>query len=246
MVQENILQNLKQIEERIARAAERSGRQRADVKLIVVSKAQPAEKIKAAYLAGARYFGENYPEETAGKIGYFSDNFDIEWHMIGHLQSRKAKIVAESFHMLQSLDSLHTAEKLNRILAESSRTLPCLIEINIGGEESKGGLNYSKDEQIDAIREFIKGMKPFECLSIEGLMTMPPLWEEPDKSRPYFSRLRNLKDVLEKDFPEISWRELSMGTSGDFETAIEEGSTMVRIGSAILGERVYPKKQTER
>ncbi len=241
MIQETIKKNLELVEERINRALDKSGRKRDEVKLIVVSKAQPVEKITAAYRCGIRLFGENYPEETAGKMSHLTGMNDIEWHMIGHLQSRKAKIVAASFHVLHSLDAIRTAEKLEPLLKENDRTLPVLIEIDTGGEESKSGLDYISGSDASTVEVFIESMGGFPHLEIIGLMTMPPLWENPEKTRPYFRRLRLLLEKLAKKFPSISWQELSMGTSGDFETAIEEGSTMIRLGQAVLGERDYSK-----
>ncbi|MHC1784820.1 MAG: YggS family pyridoxal phosphate-dependent enzyme [Anaerolineaceae bacterium] len=242
MIQETIQHNLDQVEEKILGALAKKGRKREEIKLIVVSKAQPLEKMLAAYDCGVRLFGENYPEETAGKIENFANLKDIEWHMIGHLQSRKARIVAASFHMLHSLDGLHTAEKLENLLAEKDRILPVLIEINTGGEESKSGLDYHEGIESPAIYEFVAQLKYFKHLAVHGLMTMPPLWNDPERSRPYFKNLRLLREDLAKEFPDMDWQELSMGTSGDFETAIEEGSTMIRIGHAILGERSYNKQ----
>jgi pyridoxal phosphate enzyme (YggS family) len=241
MNQETIQHNLDQVEKRISQALANNGRKREDLKLIVVSKAQPVEKMLAAYECGVRFFGENYPEETAGKMDHFTGLKDIEWHMIGHLQSRKAKIVVDSFHMLHSLDSLHTAEKLENLLAQKDRTLPVLIEINTGGEESKSGLDFHEGTELSDIHEFVAQMRNFKHLMVKGLMTMPPLWDDAKRSRPYFKNLRLLRENLEKKFPDMNWQELSMGTSGDFEIAIEEGSTMIRIGHAILGERSYNK-----
>jgi pyridoxal phosphate enzyme (YggS family) len=239
MIQDTIKQNLEKVEEKIAQAVGKSGRRRGDVRLIVVSKGQSVEKMEAAYQCGARYFGENYPEETAQKIPLLTGFTDVEWHMIGHLQSRKAKLVVDAFHMLHSLDSLHTAEKLERLLAEKGRVLPVLIEVNTGGEESKSGLTFTEIEKTGVLYPFIEALQAFPHLVVHGLMTMPPLWEDPEKTRPYFARLRMLRDDLAGRYPGLNWKELSMGTSADYEAAISEGSTMVRVGSAILGERVY-------
>lgn len=242
-IQENIRDNLSRVEEKILRALNKCDRQRSDVSLIVVSKAQPVEKIIAAYQCGIRNFGENYPEETAEKMAQIIGKNDIVWHMIGHLQSRKARIVAASFHVLHSLDAVRTAEKLEPLLAEIDKNLPVLIEINTGGEESKSGLDYRAGAGEAAIELFVDSMKNYPHLEIKGLMTMPPLWEQPEKARPYFQRLRLLMENLKEKFPSVSWQELSMGTSGDFETAIEEGATMIRIGQAVLGDRAYSNRQ---
>jgi pyridoxal phosphate enzyme (YggS family) len=242
-IQKNIKDNLNRVEEKILRSLDKCGRTRNDVKVLVVSKAQPVEKIIAAYECGVRDFGENYPEETAEKMAQIPGENDIVWHMIGHLQSRKARIVAASFHMLHSLDAIRTAEKLEPLLAEYDRILPVLIEINTGGEESKSGLDYRSGAGEAEIEEFVETLRKFPHIEIKGLMTMPPLWEQPEKARPYFQELRLLMESLKKKFPELSWQELSMGTSGDFETAIEEGATMIRIGQAVLGERNYSNRQ---
>lgn len=237
--EEIIKRNFEIVEEKIFRALDKCGRKRTDLKLIVVSKGQAIEKMMAAYKYGARFFGENYPEETVKKIAELSDWADIEWHMIGHLQSRKAKIVTDSFSMLHSLDSLHTAEKLERLLTENGRVLPVLIELNISGETSKNGILYSENGEPTALYDFIEKIMEYKHLRIDGLMTMPPLLEEPNEIRPYFCRLKIILESLKKRFPSNQWNDLSMGTSLDFEVAIEEGSTMIRVGSALLGERNY-------
>jgi pyridoxal phosphate enzyme (YggS family) len=232
-----IQKNLERVLWEIDRAAAASGRRGDDVRLLVVTKGQPVEKILAAYSAGARRFGENYPEETLSKIEATRDRADIEWHMIGHLQSRKTRIVAQHFTMLHSLDSLSLAQKLERALAEIGRVLPVLIEVNVGGEESKDGYPAWDRAQWDGMLPEFSAILALEHLAVRGLMTMPPYWEDAEQTRPYFQRMRALRDDLRQQFPAGKWDELSMGTSVDYSVAIQEGATYVRVGTAIVGSR---------
>jgi hypothetical protein len=232
-----IARNYERVRDEIARAARDSGRPAESVRLLVVTKAQPAGKIRAAYQAGARFFGENYPEETLTKLPELADLAGAEWHMIGHLQSRKAKIVADHFHLLQSLDSFGLAEKLNRLLGERGRVLPVLLEVNVSGEESKFGLPAWDEARWDALLSVIEQICSLGHLRIHGLMTMPPLYADPEQTRPYFQKNRRLRDYLAARFPLQSWQEISMGTSADFRVAVEEGATIVRVGTAVMGQR---------
>jgi pyridoxal phosphate enzyme (YggS family) len=230
-------QNLNAVRAKIADAAISVCRDPAGVKLVVVSKSQPVEIIRAAYAAGARCFGENYPQEAEEKIIGLRDLPDIEWHMIGHLQSRKASIVASHFHQIHSIDSLSLAVKLNRILEQQGKILPALLEINVGGEESKAGWQVDSARNKNAFLLDLDQVIRLPNLKICGLMTMPPLFDQPELSRPGFQSLRHLRDDLVQQYPAISWKELSMGTSTDFEVAVQEGATMVRVGRAVLGPR---------
>jgi PLP dependent protein len=234
-----IKQNLDGVLERIYRASARAGRDPSEVKLVTVTKAQPVEVIRAAMVAGAAILGENYPEETAQKIP-FLDRPAGGWHMIGHLQSRKVGLVIDHFDMLQSLDSLRLAEKLDRRLAESGRVLPVLLEINVGGEESKIGWQMQEEARWPDVLAEIEQILVLPNLAVRGLMTMPPYSEDPEAARPYFVRLRKLSEWLASQFPQAEFGDLSMGTSVDFETAVEEGATYVRVGESILGPR--PKR----
>lgn len=236
----NIRQNMEAITERIQRAAQSAGRRGEDVRLVVVTKAQPIQVVHAAVTAGARILGENYPEETLPKIEAIGDAADVAWHMIGHLQSRKAGLVAEHFDMLHSLDSLRLAEKLERQLAQKDRILPVLLEMNVSGEESKFGFQGWNEARWDLLFPEIEALLALRHLSLCGLMTMPPLYDDPDQTRPFFNRLRRLAEFLGSHFGKEYFRELSMGTSTDFEAAVREGATYVRIGTAIVGQR--PKK----
>jgi PLP dependent protein len=232
-----IEQRLNQINQKIEKAAASSGRSADEISLLVVSKSQPVEVIEAAISAGVRRFGENYPEETLSKIVELHTQAEIEWHMIGHLQRRKARMVADHFHMLHSLDSFQLAEKLERILAESGKSMPVLLEFNVGGEESKFGWPAWDKNKWEALLPELSKILAMGHLHVSGLMTMPPLSENIEESRPYFKKLRSLKDFLSSAFPEAKFSELSMGTSVDFEVAIQEGATMIRVGRAILGDR---------
>jgi PLP dependent protein len=236
-VVESIRANIDAIQERIEQAAIASGRESTEVRLIVVTKAQPLEITRAAILAGASILGENYPEEALPKMEALRDRMPVDWHMIGHLQSRKARIVAEHFDMLHSLDSVKLAAKLERLLEEIGRTLPVLLEVNVGEEDSKFGWAASDKAKWEELIPIVDEIRRFQHLHISGLMTMPPLFDEPEKSRPYFQRLHSLRAYLRNQFPDLAFKELSMGTSVDFEAAITEGATFVRIGQAIVGPR---------
>ncbi len=232
-----IRENYFRILEQIHQAAARSGRDPSQIRLIVVSKGQPIEAIRAVVEAGARALGENYPEEALPKIEALRD-YTLEWHMIGHLQSRKAKLVAQYFDWFQALDSLRLAQKLERMLAEQGRRLPVLLEFNVGGEESKSGWRAENpDSWAELLPEIEQILVTCSHLDIQGIMTMPPLTENADQARRYFAHSRRLRDFLAQAFPRASWHEISMGTSADFPLAIEEGATIVRVGQAILGPR---------
>lgn len=232
-----IRKNIMEVEERIRSAAQAAGRDPTDVQLVVVTKAQPITVIRAAVAAGARILGENYPEEAIEKIQAVSGPDAPEWHMIGHLQSRKAAIVADRFSMLESLDSLKLAERMERLLAERERILPVLLEFNVGGEESKFGWPASDPQRWSELLPEIERILALPHLRVQGLMTMPPWNADPEQSRPYFSRLRELADFLGVRFGSQHFRHLSMGTSVDFEVAVQEGATLVRIGTSIVGPR---------
>jgi PLP dependent protein len=232
-----ITSNLSAIHDRVARAAQRPRRNANDVALMAVSKTQPAAKIIEAYEAGQRLFGENRVQEFSEKAGALASLPGVEFHMIGHLQSNKAPKAAEVFHAVDSLDSAKLAERLNDAAGKLGKTLDVLIEINVGGEEAKSGIAPDSSE----LERILASAPTWTNLRIRGLMTVPPFTEDPEGARPYFRQLRELRDRLaERNFPAVSLYELSMGMSNDFEVAIEEGSTCVRIGTAIFGERPKP------
>ena len=201
---------------------------------MAVCKTFPPEVICEAYHAGQRLFGENKVQEFAEKARSLSDLKDAEFHMIGHLQSNKATKAVELFHAVDSLDSAKLAARLNAAAEAQGKVLPVLIELNIGGEEAKSGVAPDSPE----LEQILQKAPEWPHLHIRGLMTVPPYTEDPEGARPYFRKLRELRDKLAaRDYPNVSFGELSMGMSHDFEVAIEEGSTCVRIGTAIFGER---------
>jgi pyridoxal phosphate enzyme (YggS family) len=240
-IRENYLKTLNQI----ADAAHKGNRNPNEVRLVVVTKFQPLKVVQAAIDAGVQILGENYPEEGVRKIQSLSGKSGVEWHMIGHVQSRKARLVVEHFALLHSLDSLKLARRLNRFAEERDHILPVLLEFNVGSEETKFGWKVSDKSQWDAFLPEIGALLDLPNLRVHGLMTMPPLGTEPEDSRRFFQRLRQLRDQLAAHFPNTDWRELSMGTSADFGVAVAEGATLVRVGTAILGARSY-KSDAER
>ena len=226
-----------QVRERIDAAARKAGRSPDAVRLVVVTKTHPLETVRAALEAGIRDLGENYAEEAVEKIQAVGAMDGLCWHMIGHVQSRKADLVAQNFNFMHSLDSLKLANRLERFAAEAGRTLPVLLECNVGGEESKFGYPAFEPAQWAALCAEARQIVQLPHLEIRGLMTMPPLYDDAEKTRPFFQKLRGLRDYLLKQVPQGKWEELSMGTSADFAAAVEEGATLVRVGTAILGAR---------
>ncbi len=230
----SIAENIVGLRQRIATAARRAGRNPADVTLMGVSKTFPVESIREAYAAGLRVFGENRVQEFAAKATALRDLHGVEWHLIGHLQTNKAAKAAELFDAVDSVDSVRTAEKLNASAEGAGKTLSVLIEINVGGEAAKSGVAPDSDE----LEQILVGAPLWENLKIHGLMTVPPYTEDPEGSRLFFRRLRQIRDsVARRDLPNIEMEVLSMGMSHDYEVAIEEGATCVRVGTAIFGER---------
>jgi PLP dependent protein len=230
----SISENIVTVRERVARAARRTGRSREEIALMAVSKTQPPERIREAYAAGLRVFGENRVQEFAGKIESLQDLPDAQWHLIGHLQTNKAAKAAEFFCAVDSVDSLKLAEKLDAAARSLGKKLDLLVEINVGGETAKSGVAPDSP----ALEELLIAAPRLEALAFRGLMTVPPFTEDPEGARPYFRRLRELRDTIAgRGLPAVKFDQLSMGMSHDFEIAIEEGSTCVRVGTAIFGER---------
>ena len=214
-------------------AARRAGRDPAGIELMAVTKTVPLERIREAYEAGQRLFGENRVQDFAAKAGSLQLPGSA-WHMIGHLQSNKAKKAVELFAAVDSVDSLSLAEKLNAAAEASGKRLPVLIEINVGGEAAKSGLAPDSPQ----LQELLLAAQRLGALDLGGLMTVPPYTEDPEGSRPYFRQLRGLRDrIAARRLPGLSLEVLSMGMSHDFEVAIEEGATRVRVGTAIFGSR---------
>jgi pyridoxal phosphate enzyme (YggS family) len=230
----SISENVAAVRERIAAAARRAGRNPDDVALMAVSKTQPPERVREAFDAGQRLFGENRVQEFATKAAALLDLHDAEWHMIGHLQTNKAANTAELFRAVDSVDSLKLAEKLNTAARALSRKLSVLIEINVGGETAKSGVPPDSGE----LEYLLLAVPRLDALMFRGLMTVPPFTDDPEGARPYFRKLRELRDTIAaRKLPAVAMDELSMGMSHDFEIAIEEGSTCVRVGTAIFGTR---------
>ncbi len=233
----SISSNLTDIRDRIDAAAHRAGRNPDDIALMAVCKTFSADAILEAYAAGQRLFGENRVQEFAEKFPRVANLRDAKFHMIGHLQSNKTAKAAEIFHAVDSIDSAKLAQRLDETAQKLGKTLDVLIEINVGGEEAKSGLAPNSPE-IDAI---VTQAPKWTNLRVRGLMTVPPFTEDPEGARPYFRRLRDLRDRLAaRNLPAVTLDALSMGMSHDFEVAIEEGSTCVRIGTAIFGTRPKP------
>ncbi len=224
--------NLQQIRQRIEEAAQRSGRDPADITLVAVSKAQPIEKIPAAYGTGQRVFGENYVQEMLGKQDELEAT-DIQWHYIGRLQSNKIRQIIGRVHLIHSIDRVKLAREVGKRSRQAGLVTDILIQINVGEETTKGGITPDNAE------EEIEQILAVEGARVTGLMAVPPFLD-PESVRPYFVQLRELRDRLVARLGH-PLPHLSMGMSGDFETAIEEGATLVRVGSSIFGARVYPR-----
>jgi pyridoxal phosphate enzyme (YggS family) len=242
-----IRENVARVQERMEAACRRAGRRLEEVRLVAVTKTVEPGRIREAYEAGLRHFGENRVQEAQGKQAALSD-LAVTWHLIGHLQTNKAKAAHEIFNWVHSVDSLRIAEKLDQVVkratnpsaeqaagdpeATESLPLPVLIEVNLGGEATKTGIEESAALELAGRIGQLKG------LDLRGLMLVPPYFEEPEKSRPYFSRLRELTKVINSaSLPGVRMDELSMGMSHDFEVALEEGATLIRVGTAIFGRR---------
>ncbi len=228
----SIADNLAQVRQRIAEAARRANRRPEEVALMAVTKTFPPETIREAYAAGQRLFGENRVQEFAENVPALANLPGIEFHLIGHLQSNKAAKAAQIFAGIDSVDSLHLAGKLNA--AAAAKRLPVLIEINVGGEAAKSGASPGSPE----LEALLSAAPRLEHLEFRGLMSIPPFTEDREAGRPYFRALRQLRDqIASRRLPAVGMDVLSMGMSHDFEIAIEEGSTCVRVGTAIFGER---------
>ena len=227
--------NLAAVHARVAAACARVGRDAADVRLLPVSKTKPETSLRLAYAAGCREFGENKPQEAYGKWQAMADLADLRWSVIGHLQTNKAKLVARCASEFQALDSLRVAEALERRLQAEGRALDVFVQVNTSGEPSKYGL------PPDDVALFLRQLPAFAALRVRGLMTLALLSAEAARVRQCFVRLRELRDRLRQQAPDgIGLDQLSMGMSGDFEIAIEEGATVVRVGQAIFGARATP------
>jgi PLP dependent protein len=224
--------NLNSIRQRIQAACDRAQRDPNSVRLLAVSKTHPPETVNAAAALGLVLFGENRVQEAKAKIPQCPGR--LRWHLVGHLQTNKSRDAVELFEMIESADSLYLASEINKRADQSAKTMPVLLEVNVAGEASKSGY---KPEQLLAD---LKAINDLPRLEIHGLMTVPPWTPEPDKARPHFRRLRELKERCEQILG-APLGHLSMGMSGDFEVAIEEGATIIRVGTALFGERPRPQ-----
>jgi hypothetical protein len=226
-IMDEIREGVAAVRRRIEVAAERSGRKASAVTLVAVSKTMPVETVREAIAAGAAILGENRVQEARDKIAALSGA--AEWHLIGHLQTNKAKLAVSLFDRIHSLDSIRLAQEMERHAAEAGRRVRCLVQVNVGGEDQKNGA--SEDE----IRPLLEAAGRLSHIRVEGLMAIPPFLSDPEAVRPYFRRLRVLRDTLAREG--FSLPDLSMGMTNDFEVAIEEGATLVRVGTAIFGPR---------
>lgn len=226
-----IAENIKRVQERIEKAALRAGRDSEEIRLVAVAKGFAAERVVEAARCGIDNFGENYAQEFREKHDLVQKAFDkkINWHFIGRLQRNKVKYLFERTELIHSLDNLSVAEEINKRAEKLDINVPALIEVSLAGEEGKGGIKPEK------LEEFLLDLRRFSHVDLKGLMTMPPFFDNPEMARPYFGKLKELRDKLKQRFPNL--KELSMGMSGDYEVAIEEGATIVRIGTAIFGAR---------
>ena len=227
-----VAENLAEVEKKVCEACERAGRSREEVTLIAVSKTKPVSMIEELLPGGMRDFGENKVQELCEKYEVLPK--DIRWHLIGHLQRNKVKYIADKAYLIHSVDSLRLAEAISEEGVKKGVTVPILIEVNVAGEESKFGVTPEETESL--VREIAK----LPSIQINGLMTIAPYVEDPEENRVHFSRLRQLSvDIREKNIDNVSMNVLSMGMTGDYQVAIEEGATMVRVGTGIFGERNY-------
>ena len=233
----SISENIAAVREQIAAAAARVRRRPEDVTLMVVSKTVEPERIREAYANGLRVFGENRVQEFEKKASALADLKEAEWHLIGHLQSNKAGKAAELFQGVDTVDSLHLAEKLNEAARQMGKVLPVLIEIKVSDEASKAGIPVGSPE----LESLLSGAATLDHIQVRGLMTVPPFTEDPEGARVFFRLLRDCRDqIAARKLPRIEMDVLSMGMSHDFEVAIEEGSNCVRVGTAIFGARPKP------
>jgi pyridoxal phosphate enzyme (YggS family) len=237
MLNSSVFDNFQRVLDRIETATISVHQNQDRVRLIVVTKGHPLEIVQEVIAAGAKHLGENYVEEALAKIASVENAGDLKWHMIGHVQSRKARRVCEHFDWVQTIDSLRLATRLDRFAGEMGKRVPILLECNVSGEETKFGWIAWNELEWEELAEEIEPILEMRNLEVCGLMTMAPFFPDAEQARPYFTRLRKLRDFLNARFPQSNWAELSMGMSGDYEVAIQEGATIVRIGTAILGER---------
>lgn len=227
-----INENLLEVRSNISKACKRAGRNVDDITLIAVSKTKPVEDIQIAYDSGERNFGENKVQEIDAKYPVLSD--DIKWHLIGHLQTNKVKYIIDKVTLIHSVDSVHLAEQIEKESAKRSIDMDILIQVNVANEDTKFGLTV--EETVNTIKEISK----FSHVHIKGLMTIAPFTDNAEDNRIYFRKLKSLaEDIAKMNISNVEMKELSMGMTGDYEVAIEEGATLIRVGTAIFGNRIY-------
>ncbi len=236
MMNDEIASRYQHVQEKIASAARSAGRSFNDIQMVVVTKGHNPKEIETLYNLGVRHIGENRVEEALTKQEILRDIPDLHWHMIGHLQSRKAKLVGGRFSMLHSLDRVKLARRLETALLNAGVILPVLLQFNVSGEDTKSGWEATDEDQWPKLLPEIENILQFPHLQVKGLMTMAPYSDLPEDSRPHFVKLRRLRDFLSSQFPDHTWDQLSMGMSGDYQVAVEEGATLLRVGTAIMGE----------
>jgi len=236
-----IRENLGKVQDQIQSAAAQAGRSPEEIQLLVVTKKHPVETLQALIDLGVRDLGESYAQEgLAKKEALRANGIDLQnlkWHMVGHVQSRKANIVVQHFDWLHSLDSLKLAQRLNRSAQEQGSLLPVLLQVNIAGESTKFGFPAQEGNAWPQLFSTVEDLAQFKHLKIQGLMNMAPIVATANEARPHFARTRKLRDLLAANFADLEWNHLSMGMSADFEAAILEGATIIRVGSKILGPR---------
>lgn len=229
-----IEENIKHVEDNIAKACERANRDRSEVTLICVSKTKPASMVEEAYKTGQRNFGENKVQEINDKYPILPD--DIKWHLIGHLQRNKVKYIINKVHLIHSVDSIRLAEQIQHEAEKADKVMNILVQVNVANEDTKFGLQVSETE--DVVREIAKMPNVHIC----GLMTIAPFTDDPETNRVFFRKLKQLSvDIKSKNIDNVNMDCLSMGMTGDYQVAIEEGATLVRVGTGIFGERIYNK-----
>ncbi len=226
-----LAKRLAEVHRRIAAAAQDCGRRPEEIRLVAVSKTFPAEAVRQAAAAGVTEIGENYIQEAREKHDLLRD-VPVKWHFIGHLQTNKAKYAARMFDLIHTVDSLRLALELDRCARRLGKVQGVLIQVSLAGEETKSGVPAAEALPL------VKAVAALECVRVQGLMTLPPFFNEPERVRPFFAELRALRErIREQAVPDVSMDELSMGMTGDFEAAVAEGATLVRVGTAIFGER---------
>ena len=231
---EDFKKNLEIIEENICKACKKAGRERSEVTLIAVSKTKPLEDLQAVYDLNIRDFGENKVQELTGKIEAMPD--DIKWHMIGHLQRNKVKYIVDKVELIHSVDSLRLAEEISKQATKKNVNVNILVEINIGDEESKFGIS------ADEVKVLVRDIAKLDNIKVQGLMCVAPYVVDSEENRPLFHKIKDLSvDIMKENIDNVSMNVLSMGMSNDYQVAIEEGATMVRIGSNLFGKRDYSK-----